>query len=110
VRNTQETRTARLASMAPVHVGQRFTVRFTLRNDGERTARRIHVSADYSPRELSLVRAASTKVSQLRAGRSATGSFLFTARHRGNVSIFFGASTTSNHPGDDITLTIRPKK
>ena len=48
---------ARLASKTSVRVGQRFTVRFTLRNDGERTARKIHVSADYGPRELSLVRA-----------------------------------------------------
>ena len=101
---------ARLASRTPIRVGQRLKVAFTLRNLGERTARKIKISPTYDSRTLSLVRGTSMSVAELRSGRSVTGSVLFAARHPGTTRVFLGGSTSSNHPGDDVTLKILPRK
>jgi hypothetical protein len=100
--------TAERASADPVHVGERFVVRFALRNRGERTARRIRVSADYPAKLLSLATREPIRVATLQHGASVTRRLLFVARRAGTAPIFVSAETSSNHPGDLVTVKIRP--
>lgn len=95
---------------SPIRVGQRVTVDFAMRNTGERTARQINVSADYDDRVLSLLSSSSMKIAQLRPGGRAFGSFTFTAKRAGETPIFVTATTSSNLPGDDVTVKVLGKE
>jgi hypothetical protein len=100
--------TARRASSGPVRVGRRFAVDFALRNPGGRAASGIRVSADYPAKLLSLATRQPVRVGLLRGGASATGQLVFVAKRAGKAPIFVSAQTSSNHPGDLVTVTIRP--
>jgi len=100
--------TAERASSAPVHVGERFAVRVAVRNRGERAARAIRVSATYPTKLLSLATREPIRVALLRHGASATRQLVFVARRTGTAPIFLSAETSSNHPGDLVTVKIRP--
>ena len=91
-----------------VHVGQRFVVRFALRNRGERVARRIRVSANYPAKLLSLATRQPIRVATLRHRASVRRQLVFVARRVGTAPVFVSAETSSNHPGDLVTIKIRP--
>lgn len=95
-------------STRPVHIGESFVVHFSLRNRGDRAARGIRVSASYPAKLLLLKTRQPIRIPTLRHGASATGRLVFVARRAGKTPIFVTASTSSNHPGDAITVKIRP--
>lgn len=90
-----------------VRVGQTIVVRFTLRNVGERVARSIRVAASYPRTRLTLVASHGIRVPSLRASHSVTGSFVFHGRTAGKAPVFVAAQTSSNHPGDSVTVVVR---
>jgi hypothetical protein len=45
----------------------------------------------------------------LRQGRSTSGRFAFRALRAGKVPVFVGAQTSSNHPGDAVSVDVRRK-
>jgi hypothetical protein len=57
---------------------------------------------------LSLATREPIRVALLRHGASATRQLVFVARRTGTAPIFLSAETSSNHPGDLVTVKIRP--
>jgi hypothetical protein len=87
-------------------VGQRFDVAFALRNVGERTAKRVSVHAQFPTSRLRLVASTGTRVASLTDQRVAHGHLTFIARSAGVASILLTANTSSNHPGDGVTVHV----
>jgi hypothetical protein len=95
-----------LSSRSVINVGHRFVVQFILSNEGERTSHRIHVGAAYSSSRVRLLRARGVEVASLRRDEASHGSFTFLARKPGRTTIFLSGDTSSNHPGDAVSVVI----
>jgi len=101
--------TAERASSAPVHVGERFAVRVAVRNRGERAARAIRCLCDV-PDEAALARDAGADSCCTSSARGITrhGSSCSSPGEPERRRLFLSAETSSNHPGDLVTVKIRP--
>lgn len=91
-------------------VGQRFDLTFALRNVGERAAQRIRVHAQYPSGRLKLIGSTGTRVASLADQRTTYGRFTFVARTTGTAPILLVADTSSNHPGDTVTVHVLARR
>lgn len=90
-----------------IHVGDRFSIPFALRNDGGRSAGAVKVHIDYPNGDLRLLGTADRVYRTVDGG--VRGRFDFDAVRLGRHAVGIFATSRSNHPGVEIQIEVVPR-